>query len=214
MQFGVIPTNGRDCVDRAVEALRPQVDRLAIVEGGDPVTKREYPENVDVLQGGAELNISHWWNTGIDWAADIAKEAGAEKWDVAVINDDVIVPPTWLCYITQDLRALGAVAGCTGGRNHAPEIQRAARAISLWQRIQGFAYVIAGETGLRIDEGMKWWFSDDDLGATAATMGGMVMMPGCHVTHLHPGGQTTVDHQPQIGRDRDYFIAKWGFVPW
>jgi hypothetical protein len=160
------------------------------------------------------MNISHWWNVGIDWAADLAKQAGDETWDVAVINDDVIVPSTWMCYVADDLRALGCVAGCTGGRSHAPVIHRHVGAVDLYSRIQGFAFIIAGESGLRIDEEIKWWFSDDDLGQEAAAMGGMVMMPGCHVTHLFPGMQTTLDHQPQIGRDRTRFIEKRGFVPW
>jgi hypothetical protein len=215
LRVAVIPTNGRECVEKSIAAISPQVHWITIVEAGNIYQRREYTdEKVVVLQGGEEMNISHWWNVGIDWAARYAAAAEATEWDVAVINDDVIVPPTWMCYVADDMRALDCAAACSGGRAQAPLIQRAAGPISLYDRIQGFAFVIRGESGLRAIEEFKWWFGDDDIGQRAASMGGMAMMPGCHVEHLYPGAQTTLDHQPQIGRDRDLFIATHGFAPW
>lgn len=217
MRVATIPTNGRECVERAIEGISHQVDHIIIVEAGTTVERREYTDPKVIVIPDPEapdLNISRWWNIGIDWAAARAKEEGLDAWDVAVINDDVIVPSTWFCYIADDIRALGCVAGCSGGRGPVPLMHRAPGIVSVLERIQGFAFVIVGESGLRADEEFKWWFGDDMLGQQAATMGGMVMMPGCHVEHLYPGAQTTMDHQPQIGRDRTRFIEKNGFVPW
>lgn len=216
LRFGVIPTNGRECVEKAVAALLPQVNGLIIIEAGGSVTRRIYPEGVAVLPDplAPDLNISRWWNLGIDWAAQQAAAMGATTWDVAVINDDVIVPSTWLCYIADDMRALGCLAGCSGGHGGSPTIHRRAEPVSLFTRLQGFAFVIAGESGLRADEDLKWWYGDDKLGAEAAAAGGMVMFPGCSVQHLYPNAQTTLDHQPQIGRDRTTFITKMGYTPW
>lgn len=213
-RYAVIPTNGRECVDMAIAAMLHQVDRLAVVESGPSVTSRRYPAEVTHLFGGTELNISRWWNVGLDWAEAEATAAGHSTWDVAVINDDVIVPPAWFCYVADDLRALGCVAGCSGGRHGTPQIQRQAGPVGLFDRLQGFAFVLAGESGLRADEEMAWWYGDDDLGARAAAAGGMVMMPGCHVQHLYPNAQTTDAQQPQIALDRATFIRKRGFVPW
>lgn len=216
LRFGVIPTNGRPCVDDAVAHLLPQVSEIAVIEAGQRIEHREYPEGVTTILDPErpDLNISRWWNLGIDWAAKRAAEQGAEQWDVAVINDDVMVPTDWLCYIANDLRGLGCLAGCTGGRSGIPVIHRQAGPIDLFTRIQGFAYVLVGESGLRADEDMKWWYQDDDLGARAAAGGGMVMFPGCNVEHLYPNCQTTAEQHYQIAQDRNTFIAKRGYAPW
>lgn len=215
MRFGVIPTNGRQCVSQAVDALLPQVAYLAVVEAGTRVEPREYPAEVTVLRDqGDDLNISRWWNLGLNWAEKIAKAADAPIWDVAIINDDVIVPRTWLCYVADDMRALGCAAACSGGPGTSPVIHRKPGTASVFTRLQGFAFVLAGETQLRADEDLSWWYQDDKLGADAALAGGMVMFPDCHVRHLYPNGQITPEMQVQIGRDRETFIQKMGYAPW
>lgn len=213
LRFGVIPTNGRDCIQRALPPLMAQADHVVVVESGPEIIERDYPSSVTVLSGGPELNISHWWNVGIDWAAEVAKKQGAETWDVAVINDDVIIPDNWFCYVADDMRALNCVAGCSGGRIGRPVIQRVDGPVDVFYRMLGFAYVLAGEYGLRADEDMKVWFGDDDLGARAAAAGGMVVFPGCNVDHLHPSEQF-ISQQAQIVADRTTFIRKRGYVPW
>lgn len=217
LRVGVIPSNGRDCVVGAVESMLPQADRVVVVEAGAHETRipRDYPERVTVLTDPAgDKHISRWWNIGIDWAAKVAAEEGADQWDVAVINDDVVLPETWYCYVADDMRALGCVAACSGGRNTHPIIYRHAGPIDLLTRLQGFAFVLAGESGLRADEELKWWFGDDLLHMQAALAGGVVMFPECHVTHLFPNGWTTMEDQPQIAEDRMNFIRKMGFAPW
>lgn len=216
LRVAVIPTNGRDCVDRAIAAVDHQVHWIVVVESGPSITRREYTnEKVVVLQGGPELNISHWWNVGIDWAAEYAQAAEVETWDVAVINDDVILPTTWMCYVADDMRALGCVAACSGARIQAPIIHRQAAPVDVFTRLQGFAFVLAGESGLRLDEeNFTWYFGDDDLGARAAAAGGMAMMPGCDVQHLYPNSQVTGEIQVQIGSDGQRFREKWGWLPW
>lgn len=200
---------------KAVNALLPQVAYLAVIEAGHERIRNQYPDGVTVLPdnvGG--LNISRWWNLGLIWAEKMAQAAGEPAWDVAIINDDVIVPPNWLCYVADDMRALGCKAACSGGGNNSVHIQRHAGPVSVFSRLQGFAFVIAGESGLRADEELQWWYQDDKLGADAATAGGMVMYPGCHVQHLYPNGQVTGEMQVQIGLDRETFVRKMGYAPW
>src|SRR5262249_44438986 len=125
LRFGVIPTNGRDCVGLAINTLRPQVDHLLVIEAGQQVTYREYPEYVSVLKDNTgSINISRWWNLGLDWAQAIATELEQGTWDVAIINDDVQLPPTWFCYVADDMRTLGCVAACSGGTSGGPAIYR------------------------------------------------------------------------------------------
>jgi hypothetical protein len=216
IRLGVIPTNGRECVVRAVNALLPQVNYLAVVMAGpDRAYRSSYPEGVTVLSDpDAGLNISRWWNIGLTWAEKIAQASGEDAWDVAIINDDVIVPSTWFCYVADDMRSLGCKAACSGGSQSSVIIHRAPGPISTYTRMQGFAFVIAGESGLRADEDLCWWYQDDKLGADAASAGGMAMFPNCHVQHLFPNGQMTPDMQVQIGLDRGVFVEKMGYAPW
>lgn len=215
IRLGVIPTNGRECVFQAIDALLPQVNYLAVIEAGNSRIKNTYPPGVIVLSDHSDtLNISRWWNIGLNWAEKMAQASDEPMWDVAIINDDVIVPGTWLCYVADDMRSLGCKAGCSGGSGNSVTVHRAPGPISVFSRIQGFAFVIAGESGLRADEELQWWYQDDKLGADAAAAGGMVMFPGCSVTHLYPNSQMTPEMQVQIGLDREVFVRKMGYAPW
>lgn len=200
----------------AVSALLPQVNFMAVIEAGpDRFSRQDYPDSVTILsEPTGSLNISQWWNIGIDWASNIAGEIGAEAWDVAIINDDVIVQPTWLCYIADDMRILGCVASCSGGTGTSPIIHRSPGPVSLYTRLQGFAFVLAGESGIRADERLEWWYQDDKLTADAASAGGMVMYPDCHVRHLFPNGQMTPQMHVQIAKDREMFVNLMGYAPW
>lgn len=214
LRIGIIPSNGRECAANAVASLGPQVDLLAVIEAGPNVVHRDYDNVIYLHDDGTEMNISRWWNVGLDWARDTAEKLEQATWDVAIINDDVVVPPTWLCYIADDMRDLGCVAACSGGPGYNPIIQRHPGPVPLHTRMQGFAFVMAGESGLRADEELEWWYGDDKLQADAAEMGGTVMFPGCHVEHKYPNGQMTPDRQVQAAKDREVFINKMGYAPW
>lgn len=213
LRFGVIPTNGRDCVDAAVRSLLPQVDFLLVIEAGPQITHREYPEQVTLIQDEGQVNISRWWNKGLDWAQAIATAAEETMWDVAIINDDVEVPPTWLCYIADDIRTLGCVASCSGGSGGVV-IHRDPGPAGVYQRLQGFAFCLVGESGIRADETFRWYYSDDALGSIAAQMGGCAMFQECHVTHKYPNLQVSHEMQIMITEDTEKFKAKFGGLPW
>ena len=217
MKLATIPTNGRECVERSVASVLPQVDHLVIVEAGPERTSRTYPENVTVLSFPTdECNISKWWNMGIDYCQELAQGLGAKAWNTAVINDDVILPPGWVSAVVGTMRHLQCAAGCSGGRFPVPTVHHHAGPVDLYTRLQGFAFVLAGEKELRADEELVWWTGDDSLGAQAALAGGMVMVPGFHVEHLYPNAQT--NHSPELtaqtGRDVETFVKKWGWRPW
>lgn len=80
--------------------------------------------------------------------------------------------------------------------------------------MQGFAFILAGERGLRADEQFVWYCGDDDLGRRAAMEGGMVMVPGFHVNHLYPNGQITHELAGAIAGDMQRYVDKWGGRPW
>ena len=96
----VIPTRDRhdmlaDCINSVVD----QVDSVIVIDNlSDPPID---PEPWDGKVGVAALpidppNISTLWNVGLALADSQAHRAGADQWDIAVLNSDVTVPTGWV----------------------------------------------------------------------------------------------------------------------
>ena len=214
-RYAVIPTNGRESVLDTVNSVYHQVDVIIIVEAGFSVIHHDYPEKVVVLRdAGPDLNISRWWNMGLDWAAEDAAMAQAAQWDVAILNDDVTLQTAWVCYIADQMRGDGCVAGCSGGPDGLPIIHRTAGPVNAHHRLQGYAFILAGESGIRANEEMRWYFSDDWIDFTARQAGGMVMYPHCQVNHRTPNGQMTGELHAAVAEDAQKFKNHWGLMPW
>src|SRR4029434_747865 len=107
------PTNGRDCFRDALAAIRPQVDQVFVVYNGqgesylgeilDSIDTWVIDEWINVPTW--EINISKWWNLALN---QIALSASKRKpYDVAIINDDAIVPEHWVGAVCERMRALG-----------------------------------------------------------------------------------------------------------
>jgi len=79
----------------------------------------------------------------------------------------------------------------------------------------GPAFIVAGEKGLRGDERLKWYYTDDYMDWESRKLGGMVIIPGYTVNHLHPNAQVTGAIQEQISRDATLFSEIYGGrMPW
>jgi GT2 family glycosyltransferase len=162
-------------------------------------------------------NISQLWNIGLALADASARRAGADAWDIAVLNSDVVVPAGWVMSLSMAMRGSAAVLAYPdqyGGRDTV--LHTKAEPIDLTQRITGYAYMLRGEAGLRLDESMAWWYSDDDLDWRAREQGGALLVPGLPVEHRCPNA--SMYERPELGeqagRDRETFARKWGRTPW
>lgn len=225
MRYAIIPTNGRECLKRAYDAIRPQVDDVVIVN-----TTRDLEEKHPWVIGECHrvidtegINISRWWNRGLRRAERIhdiktrpTGPVGQLMWDpvqyeVAIINDDAIVPEGWVNAVSNEMRARGAVAGCSGGHD---VTLREPVAVPLDMRLQGFAFILAGERGLRANENLHWYFTDDYIDWESRVAGGMSMIRGYPVEHLHPNEQLTPEIHEQIARDAQTFFDLYGRRPW
>lgn len=222
-RFAVVPTNRRPCALQALDAIAPQVDQVIVIEtvhsiAPDPVDCNEIrahaPGVTIFVDDKPGMSISRWWNKGLGLAQFLAQRENLAKWEVAVLNDDVIVPQGWFDVVAQGLREHEAVAACSGGLLPGVILHTEPGPVNLMTRMQGFAFMLAGEWELRADESMPWWCSDDDLDWTARSLGGMVMVPGWSVEHLYPNGQMTPELNVQVGKDMETFVAKWGMRPW
>ncbi|HSC26847.1 MAG TPA: hypothetical protein VLD67_06210 [Vicinamibacterales bacterium] len=217
----VIPTRDRhdmlaDCINSVVD----QVDRVIVIDNlSDPPIE---PDPWDGKVGVAVLpidppNISTLWNVGLALADAAAHRAGADAWDIAVLNSDVVVPPGWIGKLSTAMRSTTAVLAYPdqhGGQQAI--LHTRAEPIDLRQRITGYAFMMRGEHGLRFDESLAWWFGDDDGDWRAREEGGALLVPGLAVEHRCPNGSMyeRPELQEQAGRDRETFQAKWGRTPW
>ena len=216
-RFVIIPTNGRECLDRCLAAIRPQVDMVVLIKTKEFVRHGHHPDpGLVSFQDYDGVNISRWWNDGLFAAAEavVKQDPGPTKWDVAIINDDVIVPEGWFDAISGSMRQLRAAAGCSGGTGRMPVLHTQPGPVPLDTRLQGFAFIVAGEFGLRANEELRWYWSDDYMDWESRKLGGMVMIPDFHVEHLYPNQQVTAEMQVMIAEDGQKFVDLYGMRPW
>jgi hypothetical protein len=208
-------------LDDLIGSLKEQVYDVIVVannwQRSDPADWLESSGlPVVVAEGGDDRNISRWWNLGLDLVAQHAGWMGATEWNALVVNDDVVCPPGFVDALAARMRATSAVLAYpdqAGGRTEILHTQAAP--VPLSQRITGYAFMLRGESGLRADESMAWWFSDDSIDWEARERGGALLVPGIPVEHRAPDVQTNASPEltAQAGRDRQTFINRWGKAP-
>lgn len=216
--YAIIPTNGRPCFKECLEAVLYQVDRVIVVEGGPNaayVDSTTDDHDLSVIRE-PDLNISKWWNLGLSLIADRVQEYhGKIKWNVVILNDDAIIPRGWVAAVSSTMRLMGAAAASTGNPNPWPILHQNPGPVDLSTRLQGYAFMLAGEKGVRANEQLHWYFSDDHVDWMSRQHGGTLSIPGHHVRHLYPNGQMTAELQVQIAEDAKAFTAYWaGMRPW
>jgi hypothetical protein len=217
----VIPTRDRhdmlgDCINSVVD----QVDRVIVVDNlsDPPIDPDPWHGKVGVVSLPIDPpNISTLWNVGIALADAQAHQHEADRWDIAVLNSDVTVPTGWIDGLSTAMRAGPAVLAYPdqhGGRRQI--LHTKAGPVDLRTRLTGYAFLMKGEIGLRLDESMAWWYSDDDIFWQGCEMGGALLVPGLAVEHRCPNGSMyeRPELHEQAGRDRKTFIQKWGKPPW
>lgn len=158
-------------------------------------------------------NLSVLWNFGLKF---VTRMTGATQYDVAVLNDDAIVPPGWFDAVSGAMRAFDASAGCSDpdGTLRAPVHHRKIGPVGLDRRLVGYAFILRGEHNIRANEDIHWYFSDDHIDYSARELGGTVMIPGFPVEHLHPNGQMTPELNARVAIDAQNFKDRWGVMPW
>jgi GT2 family glycosyltransferase len=221
----VIPARDRhDMLDDCINSVVDQVDRVIVIDNlsQPPIDPEPWHGKVAVVTAPLDPpNISTLWNIGLQLAANAAQAAsdghGYVEWDVAVLNSDVITPPGWVNALSTAMRSTTAVLAYPDQHGGQQQILHTEWGpIDLRQRITGYAYMLRGEMGLRLDESMAWWFSDDDLDWRARITGGALLVPGIPVEHRAPNISTNERPElvEQTGRDRETFARKWGRTPW
>lgn len=248
--YTVIPTKDRPTeLDNLLLSLQGnQVGdprRILVINNGQSWgVSRWARENATIMQdSNQDPHIYNMWNWGLVWAERQATfndvlVSGDNPWwasrhadkmkphAVAVLNDDVQLPPNFAARMIETLRDTDCTIAFPdqgpGIVNRIPterlpgtrtgEVMGAAQ-----KRITGYAFVVNGTHGIRCDENFKWHYGDDDLDWQARRdYNGTCEVSGVTVKHLHPGKSTNASPAltEQAGRDREAFIKKWGKPPW
>jgi hypothetical protein len=210
--YALVPTNGRPCFKDCLVSLQDQVADVLVVEGGPEAQLMNWTDLPIIRE--PELNISKWWNLGLKLIESWARGSNLKRWNVVIVNDDVVLPKQWVFMVSHAMRRHGVAAACSGGYGVTPTVHKEPGPVPLQTRMQGFAFILAGEKGVRANEQLKWYFSDDHVDWMARKAGGMVQIPGYHVRHLYPNGQMTPELHAQTAEDAAAFHAYWGMRPW
>lgn len=228
---GIILTHNRpELLARVVAAAGPQLDHLIVVDNAsDPPVDHE---TLRSLYGdGAPLvvlpiptqppNISAMWAQALSFtrvAVASYLSGPAERWNVALLCDDITLPPDgWVSLVASGMREHGAAAACTHPiRPITQPIVKTAPDSDIMNRMTGWAFMLAGELGLEPDLRLAWWWCDTHLDWQARSRGGMVILPGPVVINERPNEFTVGRPElgEQAGRDGQTFAQMYGGRPW
>lgn len=217
-RFAVIPTHNRPTkLLSLVASLGPQCDIIVILDNAS-----EPPVNVDKLRLAVSSrvvidviqddeqppNLSRFWNVLLDRCDELAER---DVYDVAVFNDDSVLPAGWYdCVATAMREHKTAQVAFTDTFGLLPSMTLLTDLDNdKYRRMCPWAFVMRGEDGLRSDETMRWWFFDTDLDWRARQTGGVLSVPGPKVGNAHANSSTVGPLAVQAEQDRKTFEAKW-----
>lgn len=215
-----------------VHAIAPQCDTIFIIDNAsEPPFKwvvshlpgKKPRLQIEVLRDEEQPpNLYRLWNVGFDWCAAHARGGGHDAWDVAVFNDDSVVPAGWYDTVAEALRRpvfVGqpqAVAHTHtyGDPSRTWRFSGPGAPMDLMERMCPWAFVVRGELGLRAEERLRWWWGDTDFEIRARAAGGVLAVPGPQVANSKANTSTVGVLAEQAGRDRETFKAIHGSLPW
>lgn len=192
----------------------PQVDHVIIVDNASdpPVPDDEWPVNVTVVHDPLQPpNLAYLWNSQLD---SIHDSRLSSEWDVALLCDDVLMPPDWFDRVSGALRAHPtAAAASTHSYTPIVEPYLLTQLSNGADRMCPWCFMLPGERGLRANEALLWWWTDTHIDMLARQSGGTLIVPGAIATNERIGEYTNSKPElaEQAGRDGDTFQAIWGF---
>lgn len=223
-RYAVIPTRNRpDHLVSLLRSLEGQCDFVVVIDNAsdEPLSDLwlRTQANVDVTIVADDEQPPHlyrMWNKAFDMIDLVERQMMRHTaWDVAVFNDDTVIPTCWYDYVAAALRGTShqpAIA-CTTGRQHLPILKTQVDG-NIATRMTPWAFVMRGELNLRADESMRWWWGDTDLDWQACTAGGVLLLPGYETRNVLANSTTHGVLAEQAGHDGRTFAAKWGTRPW
>lgn len=220
-RYVCIPTHNRpERLLALVESLGPQCDHIFVLDNASdpPVDEAALRAAagetwVEVLRDPEQPpNLSRFWNVMFDLCVKRmpAPVSHNKPWDVAVFNDDSIVPAGWYDTVATALREHPTAAVAHTGDRWVPKPDLLTDFnFDRSRRMAPHAFVVRGELGLRSDESMRWWYFDDDFSRQAILAGGVLAVPGPVVVNSMAVSSTVGALAMQAAKDRETFEKKW-----
>lgn len=219
--YAVIPTRDRhDTLLAMVEKLLDdQVETIVVDNGSTPPISFIHPGVHLIRDEQQPPNLSRLWNLGLREATrDFHRwELQQPDYAVAVLNDDLILPPRFVQTLAEAMQRYHAAAAYPDQHGWgADALHTTPGPVDLRSRMCGYAFLLRGAARLYADETLQWWYGDDDLDWRARQAGGSLLVAGTAVQHLHPNESTNTNPvlSAQAGLDRATFTQKWGQPPW
>lgn len=244
--YAVIPTHNRPAeLVKLLDSIPPAVHVLVIDNASEPRISapsgagfqgdqfiKFLGRRIQVIRDEEQPpNLSRLWNIGLDWAERLDLNYSADhscdpatctetnfEYAVAILNDDVVLPPEFLSTLAQELISHDVDIAFPGPVGSECLVNRHKSPPGVDRRMTGWCFVVRGSSGLRADERLRWWCGDDDLELSALHHGrGTVRVGGTishGLVHRYPDQSTTGVLREQTNRDMDTFVKKWGRRPW
>lgn len=160
-------------------------------------------------------HLYRMWNDGLNAVEKCAYNAGYNRWNVAILNDDAVIHPTWIDIVSYNLRKYNVSAASTlaiGSGSH-NRIVREITDHAYSSRLCPWAFMLAGEQKLRADERFRWWYGDNDLDWQARQLNGVLLIGSPPVSNKYANSTTVGVLAEQAGRDSTAFLDKWKIMP-
>lgn len=228
-RYAVISTRNRAReLGTCIRLLYDQADRIVVVDNHDMPTvhfdldrewegledQPHWSSYVDVIFNPMQPpNLSTLWNEGL-WAITAIHSGRTSEYDVAIINDDAVIPYGWYETMSNAMRANGCAAACQSPFGGPMKIWGPEATPSVHTRLTGWAFVLRGELGLRFDPQFQWWCGDDDMSVRSRNHGGLVHVPGFMVENTRANESTAGVLAEIAAADMQRFVDKHGRRPW
>ena len=170
---------------------------------------------VPITVDDSDAALTEKWNDGMDKAA---AAAGGAPHNVAILNNDLEVPPGFLEKLAAGLRQ-HRDHWIAYPNHHGADIPDGVavptRSESMaGQTLSGWAFMVRGESGLRFDPQFRWWYSDADIQKQVEAAGKhVVCVGGVNAKHLEPTLSTRGDLLELARADERRFAKKWKLDP-
>jgi len=225
-RYAIIPTHNRHTeLQRLITQLQHDVDDVIVVDNAsDPPVDicsliqdaHARLKRIRVLRDAEQPpHLYHMWNEGLAEIESCTVARRTSAWDVAIFNDDAIIPAGWFDTVSTGLRTHGVAAASTGWNGHVTRdrVLRVPGEGGFSARLCSWAFITRGELHLRADERFKWWYGDNDFDWTARQTAGVVLLPGPIVVNEHANSTTVGPLAEQSGHDAEAFKQKWSRLP-
>lgn len=194
-------------------------DVVVVTTDPDPVKLGDLEGRASVVLkfAGPGMRFGEWINFGLDHLAEVAAILGEQHYDVACLSSDVQgcdrfamvsmsteLRERKLAMVGPDLTQFTVPAGDVLVSTTQPR--------TVFNRVHGSCFMVAGELGLRFDPQFRWWYSDDDFETQHRHAGGVGLIGGLGIVHYD--NPPSAESQAHAVVDRQRYVDKWGWQPW